>query len=104
MTIWDGVGLAAGLFVLLTFHAVRPRRLRCYAIASNVLFIVYAAATGLVPILALHALLLPLNLRRLSELGAPSRAPRRPLDLAARVRLAAEARIACHGLRQGRMH
>jgi hypothetical protein len=32
-----------------------------FAIASNVLFIVYAAGLNLAPILLLHALLLPIN-------------------------------------------
>jgi hypothetical protein len=35
--------------------------LRAFAIASNILFIVYAAGSNLAPILLLHALLLPLN-------------------------------------------
>jgi hypothetical protein len=52
-------------------HAV-PLALRAFAIASNVLFIVYAAGSDLAPILLLHALLLPINvwsLRRLLGSG-----------------------------------
>jgi hypothetical protein len=56
--------LAAGL-VLLTFSTRSIRALRSVAIASNLMFIVYALAAELPPVLALHALLLPLNAWRL---------------------------------------
>ena len=35
--------------------------LRAFAIASNVLFIIYGAGARLIPIVALHAILLPVN-------------------------------------------
>jgi CRP/FNR family transcriptional regulator, cyclic AMP receptor protein len=63
----DWIGVFAGVFVVLAFYARRPARLRVLAIASNVLFITYAALAGLWPVLALHAVLLPLNLVRLRE-------------------------------------
>lgn len=63
----DCIGVAAGVMVVLAFHARRPVRLRLYAIGSNLLFILYAAMSGLWPVLVLHAVLLPLNLLRLCE-------------------------------------
>jgi hypothetical protein len=43
------------------------------AIASNLMFIAYAFSAHLLPVLVLHALLLPLNARRLREaLATPS--------------------------------
>ena len=42
--------------------------LRLAAIASNVMFIIYAVLANAWPILALHCLLFPLNLWRLLEL------------------------------------
>ncbi len=66
--IWvDWIGVAAGGFVVLAFYARRPMPLRAFAIASNLLFILYAALAGLWPVLALHAVLLPLNVQRLRE-------------------------------------
>ena len=38
--------------------------LRVIAVASNVAFLIYGAAAGLVPIFVLHAALLPLNIYR----------------------------------------
>jgi len=58
--------LAAGL-VLATFSARSITVLRVLAIASNVLFIAYAACAHLPPVLVLHALLLPINLLRLRQ-------------------------------------
>jgi hypothetical protein len=58
--------VAAGL-VLATFSARSITALRALAIASNVLFIAYAACAHLPPVLILHALLLPINLVRLRQ-------------------------------------
>ena len=58
--------LAAGL-VLATFSARSITVLRMLAIASNVLFIAYAACAHLPPVLILHTLLLPINLLRLRQ-------------------------------------
>jgi hypothetical protein len=43
------------------------RWLRTVAIFSNVAFILYGALNWLLPVLALHLLLLPLNVLRLSQ-------------------------------------
>ncbi|MGB5559014.1 MAG: hypothetical protein WBN04_13510 [Paracoccaceae bacterium] len=69
MGFFDFVGGLAGLFVILAFYARSPTRLRIFAILSNLLFILYAVAVGLWPVLVLHAVLLPLNLLRLRETG-----------------------------------
>jgi hypothetical protein len=65
----DAVGyLAAGL-VLATFSMRSMASLRCVAIASNLAFICYGYAGELMPVLFLHALLLPMNVLRLAEIG-----------------------------------
>jgi hypothetical protein len=53
--------------VLATFAMKDMRRLRAMAVLSNLAFIVYGAINGLLPVLILHLLLFPLNLRRLIE-------------------------------------
>ena len=57
----DLIGLLAAGLVLLTFSMRSMVSLRITAIASNMAFITYAALGGMVPILVLHAILLPLN-------------------------------------------
>jgi CRP/FNR family cyclic AMP-dependent transcriptional regulator len=67
----DLLGLLAGSCVLLTFSVRSLCALRGFAIASNLLFIAYAASAQLLPILVLHGLLLPLNVLRLWEQRKP---------------------------------
>ena len=57
----DLIGFAAAGCVLATFCMQSMRGLRAFAIASNVLFIVYGAQANLLPIVALHGILLPIN-------------------------------------------
>jgi hypothetical protein len=57
----DLVGLLAAACVLATFSMQSMIALRAFAIASNVLFIVYGAGSQLMPIVLLHAILLPVN-------------------------------------------
>ena len=57
----DLIGLSAAACVLATFCMQSMLALRVFAIASNVLFIVYGAAADLPPIILLHAILLPIN-------------------------------------------
>src|SRR5262245_32788811 len=80
----DLLGYAAAGLVLIAFYVRSLRALRSVAIASNVMFIAYAAAAHLAPVLILHALLLPLNVWRLrqdfqdfmlSSRGIPSKLP-----------------------------
>jgi hypothetical protein len=63
----DLFGYLASFLVFATFYMKRMTRLRVVAIASNVAFIAYAWVNGLMPILVLHAALLPLNVWRLIE-------------------------------------
>ena len=67
------LGYAAAGLVLATFSARSIIALRALAIASNVLFIAYAAGAHLPPVLILHALLLPINLLRLWQALAERR-------------------------------
>ncbi len=59
--------LASGL-VLATFSLKRMVPLRVVAIASNVAFLSYGLADHLIPIAALHGILLPINALRLFQL------------------------------------
>ena len=68
------LGYAAAGLVLAAFSVRSITTLRSVAIASNLLFIAYAAFASLLPVLVLHALLLPLNLLRLRQaLALPER-------------------------------
>ncbi len=57
-------GYLASVLVFLTFCMKTIVPLRMLAISSNIAFIVYAVAAGLMPVLLLHATLLPLNILR----------------------------------------
>ena len=69
----DLLGFAAAGLVLLTFYVRSGSAMRAVAITSNLLFIAYAGTQGLLPVLVLHALLLPLNVWRLCELATAVR-------------------------------
>jgi len=60
----DGAGYLASALVLATFCMKTMVPLRIAAILSNVAFILYAFYDGLFPVLALHVILLPLNVIR----------------------------------------
>ncbi len=62
------LGYAAAALVFLTFSLRSITALRTMAIVSNLMFIAYALAAHLGPVLMLHLALLPLNLWRLAEL------------------------------------
>ncbi len=64
----DFIGYIAASFVLATFCMRSMRALRFVAIASNLAFIAYGFLGDLIPILVLHAMLLPMNIVRLLEL------------------------------------
>ena len=69
----DYLGVLACTLVLCTFSMTSMVRLRLVAMASNVAFLGYAWSLGLWPVLALHAVLLPLNAVRLLQAGAAHR-------------------------------
>lgn len=61
MTLIDGVGYFASALVLLTFCMSTMLSLRAVAIGSNLAFVSYGLSAGIYPVLALHLILLPLN-------------------------------------------
>jgi CRP/FNR family transcriptional regulator, cyclic AMP receptor protein len=61
MTLINGIGYLASALVLLTFCMSTMVRLRAIAICSNFAFISYGLGAKLYPVLALHIILLPLN-------------------------------------------
>ena len=61
------LGYLGGVLVFSTFYLKTMIPLRIVAIASNVVYIAYSAMAGLIPILLLHALLMPLNIWRLIQ-------------------------------------
>lgn len=61
----DLLGYAAPALVLLVFSRHSRVALRSGAIVSNLTFIAYASVAHMQPVLALHAVLLPINLWRL---------------------------------------
>lgn len=60
-------GYAASTLVLATFCMKRMVPLRIIAICSNFAFLTYGLFLHLLPIVVLHSLLVPINLRRLAE-------------------------------------
>lgn len=67
MTLFDLIGYLASGLAFCTFYLKTMIRLRVVALASNVVFIIYGEMGHLLPIMVLHALLLPLNAWRLIE-------------------------------------
>jgi hypothetical protein len=75
---YESLGWLAALSVVLQACSTSMLPLRIFAVCSNALFITYAHFSDIVPMLALHALLLPINLVQLTLLvagGAPRRLP-----------------------------
>jgi hypothetical protein len=69
----DYVGFLAAFTVLATFCMDTILPLRGFAIASNILFIVYGIAGQLYPVLLLHAVLLPINVSKIVQLVRKNR-------------------------------
>jgi len=61
MTVFELVGYIGGVFNVFTYAMRTMIPLRIMAIASNAIFIVWADATGVHPVLVLHVVLLPLE-------------------------------------------
>jgi CRP/FNR family transcriptional regulator, cyclic AMP receptor protein len=68
MHTYDVMGYVASGLVLGAFGMQDMVKLRVVAMCSNVAFLIYALALGLLPVLALHAILLPLNGWRLAQI------------------------------------
>lgn len=71
MSLAELTGWCAAALMVTTFASTHERRMRVLAVATNLAFIAYACLAGLPPVLALHLLLLPINLRRCWMLCRP---------------------------------
>jgi hypothetical protein len=73
MGLLDAAGyLASGLvFLAFCMKAIVP--LRIVAVASNMMFIIYGLGLDLIPVVALHCALLPMNCWRLRQVTRPDR-------------------------------
>lgn len=69
----DLMGWVAAAVTLMTFACQDMRCLRWLAVCANVAFIAYGAGADLMPVLALHLALVPVNLWRLWQLGTGAR-------------------------------
>src|SRR5262249_50510655 len=63
----DAIGYLASALVLAAFCMKEMVPLRIVAVGSNIAFLIYGLALGLVPVWLLHAVLLPINCWRLWE-------------------------------------
>jgi hypothetical protein len=61
------LGWTAATLTLLTFNCTNMQRLRLLALSANGAFVAYAWMSGLTPVLALHLMLIPVNLYRLVQ-------------------------------------
>jgi hypothetical protein len=61
MTRWDVIGYLASGLVFASFCMRDIIPLRLVSVCSNLAFLTYGLALGLVPVWVLHALLLPIN-------------------------------------------
>jgi hypothetical protein len=69
MNAWNAVGFLAAGLVITAFCMRDILHLRIVAVASNVAFLAYGVALGLMPVWLLHLVLLPVNLVRLWQVG-----------------------------------
>jgi hypothetical protein len=69
MNAWDAVGFLASGLVITAFCMKDIVQLRIVAVASNMAFLTYGIALGLMPVWLLHLLLLPVNLGRLWQMS-----------------------------------
>ncbi|MBQ0822302.1 hypothetical protein KBI52_19110 [Microvirga sp. HBU67558] len=69
----DLMGYAASGLTLATFAQRTMLPMRVMAIGANVCFIGYGAMGPFIPVLALHVILLPVNVLRLRALLRPAR-------------------------------
>ncbi len=73
----DVLGWVAVFFTLAAFSMRTMQPLRLAAIGANLFFIAYAHLEGMLPILALHAVLLPFNVIRLRQISLAERPVKR---------------------------
>lgn len=70
MNAWNAVGFLAAGLVAAAFCMKDIVHLRIVAVVSNVAFLTYGIALGLMPVWLLHLVLLPVNLVRLWQVGS----------------------------------
>lgn len=70
MKLWDVVGFLASGLVVAAFCMEDIVFLRLVALMSNVSFLIYGIGLGLAPVWLPHAILLPVNVWRLSQVTA----------------------------------
>ena len=70
MNAWDAVGFLAAGLVVAAFCMKDILHLRMIAVASNVAFLAYGVALGLMPVWLLHLVLLPVNVVRLWQVSS----------------------------------
>ena len=63
----DAIGWVASALMLMTFSCECACRLRSFAVEANLAFIAYGWFGDVLPVLALHLLLLPINAVRLTR-------------------------------------
>jgi CRP/FNR family cyclic AMP-dependent transcriptional regulator len=63
----EAAGYIASGLVIMAFCMKDLMYLRLVALASNVAFLIYGIGLGLAPVWVLHAILLPVNIWRLSQ-------------------------------------
>jgi hypothetical protein len=81
MFTWDALGYLASGLVFAAFCMKDIIPLRAVAVGSNLAFLSYRLALGLVPVWLLHAVLLPINCWRLWQ-GVVSNLPEPSVRLA----------------------
>lgn len=64
MPIHEMLGWGASALMVATFACRQPLCMRPLAVCTNLAFMAYAITTGLPPVLALHAVLMPINVLR----------------------------------------
>jgi hypothetical protein len=69
----DVLGFVASIMTLVAFAQRSMLPMRVAAIAANIFFIAYGAMGPYYPVLSLHLVLLPLNLRRFVEQAGASK-------------------------------
>ena len=77
---WNSIGYLASALVLTAFCMKEIVPLRLISVCSNVAFLIYGVALGLLPVWLLHAVLLPINVWRLRQAYSPSFKAKRSSD------------------------
>ena len=71
----DAIGFVAAIFTLVTFIQTSMVAMRVAAILANLSFIAFGALAPCLPVLALHVILLPINVSRLWQCARTPKAP-----------------------------